>query len=119
MTLIYWLSFADRDMLMRYHWGMGVGHPYAWKEASTTDQMTGSLNSETNVEEFETESGNQQAADAAPPFDEDAVFHLSDHENEFLSNGGSDGDSEASSVDECEESDDEICLELDDMYGPS
>lgn len=22
-------SFADRDILMRYHWGMGVGHTYA------------------------------------------------------------------------------------------
>jgi hypothetical protein len=21
--------FVDRDILMRYHWGLGVGHPYA------------------------------------------------------------------------------------------
>ena len=24
-------SFIDRDMLMRYHWGLGVGHYYAWE----------------------------------------------------------------------------------------
>lgn len=24
-------SFVDRDMLIRYHWGLGVGHSYAWE----------------------------------------------------------------------------------------
>ena len=28
-------SFVDRDMLMRYHWGLGVGHMYAHSTAST------------------------------------------------------------------------------------
>ena len=28
-------SFVDRDMLMRYHWGLGVGHTYAHGTTST------------------------------------------------------------------------------------
>ena len=28
-------SFVNRDMLMRYHWGLGVGHTYAHSTAST------------------------------------------------------------------------------------
>jgi hypothetical protein len=23
------ISFVDRDMVMRYHWGLGVGHTYS------------------------------------------------------------------------------------------
>lgn len=26
------VRFVDRDMLMRYHWGMGIGHKYAWEK---------------------------------------------------------------------------------------
>lgn len=25
------LRFVDRDMLMRYHWGLGIGHRYSWE----------------------------------------------------------------------------------------
>ena len=32
--------FADRDMLMRFHWGLGVGHTYAY---STTGPMKEAL----------------------------------------------------------------------------
>lgn len=24
------IRFVDRDMLMRYHWGLGIGHKYSW-----------------------------------------------------------------------------------------
>jgi hypothetical protein len=27
--------FSDRDLLMRYHWGLGVGHIYAYQPAGT------------------------------------------------------------------------------------
>ncbi|RDB16269.1 hypothetical protein Hypma_003008 [Hypsizygus marmoreus] len=27
--------FVDRDMVMRYHWGLGIGHIYSWKTATT------------------------------------------------------------------------------------
>ena len=31
-------SFVDRDMLMRYHWGLGIGHQYAHTTASVNSQ---------------------------------------------------------------------------------
>ena len=32
------LRFVDRDMFMRYEWGLGVGHTYAYKDATTANQ---------------------------------------------------------------------------------
>lgn len=29
-NLAFYSSFVDRDMLMRYHFGLGIGHVYAW-----------------------------------------------------------------------------------------
>ena len=31
-------SFVDRDMLMRYHWGFGVGHAYADNNIDLPDE---------------------------------------------------------------------------------
>jgi hypothetical protein len=28
-------SFVDRDMVMRYHWGLAVGHTYAHEKENT------------------------------------------------------------------------------------
>jgi len=28
------LSFSDRDLMMRYHWGLGIGHCYACNSTS-------------------------------------------------------------------------------------
>jgi len=30
--------FVDRDMVMRYHWGLGVGHSYAHKQGPASRQ---------------------------------------------------------------------------------
>ena len=30
--------FVDRDMLMRYHWGLGIGHAYSHTAFSTNSQ---------------------------------------------------------------------------------
>jgi|SRR5882757_3617592 len=32
--------FADRDMLMRYHWGLGIGHVYAHEAKLPQDSAT-------------------------------------------------------------------------------
>ena len=34
-------SFADRDMLMRFHWGMAAGHTYAHPKAPSNDPASG------------------------------------------------------------------------------
>ena len=31
-------SFVDRDMLMRYHWGFGVGHAYAYNNVELPEE---------------------------------------------------------------------------------
>ena len=34
---LYPPRFSDWDLLMRYHWGLGVGHFHAHQSASTSD----------------------------------------------------------------------------------
>ena len=36
LTLGKMLSFSERDLMMRYHWGLGVGHLYAHGPSSTS-----------------------------------------------------------------------------------
>ena len=39
---LYWsnqFSFVDCDMVMHYHWGLGIGHTYAHATASTESQF--------------------------------------------------------------------------------
>lgn len=36
------LRFVDRDMLIRYHWGLGIGHKYSW-EGTQADTYCGPL----------------------------------------------------------------------------
>lgn len=36
-TLIHPIRFADRDMYMRFQWGLGVGHVYTYNSSSTGD----------------------------------------------------------------------------------
>ena len=31
-------SFVDRDILMRYHWGFGVGHAYAYNNIESPEE---------------------------------------------------------------------------------
>lgn len=31
------VRFVDRDMLMRYHWGLGIGHKYSWDSGSQAE----------------------------------------------------------------------------------
>ena len=38
------VRFVDRDMVMRYHWGLGVGHVYAYSRPSeSTNQADGDV----------------------------------------------------------------------------
>ena len=40
--------FADRDMIMRYHWGIGIGHTYSHGICLSTHPSTESIPSETH-----------------------------------------------------------------------
>lgn len=41
---VFWLTlvfrFVDRDMLLRYHWGLGVGHTYSHIPSSTDESRS-------------------------------------------------------------------------------
>ena len=96
--LIIVQRFVDRDMLMRYHWGLGVGHTYSHVRdrselngESITPQDDASDHMPSNVHAG-TEPGN--------PHDE---FSLVDRdrlgwESEDMSGDGSDDESEADST---------------------
>ena len=45
------LSFADRDMMMRYHWGLGVGHTYAHRKTTVPPNADGNNLDETHQDE--------------------------------------------------------------------
>jgi hypothetical protein len=107
-------SFVDRDMMMRYYYGLGVGHTYAHVQTSTStinDRVAGDLEP---IEEQEDEMEGElfQGSNGSLP---DAVWHDSDPE----------GDSDFSILDEGEAvddsegaSDDEEFYEMETMYNP-
>lgn len=109
--------FADRDMLMRYHWGLGIGHVYAQEaklqQNSTTPDMS---------DDEESADARHQAVQVTLGEDiQDPDFELGDSDNpepgmgiqdededEFSGQSGSDLESESG--------DDEECLELMETY---
>ena len=105
-TYLYIYRFVDRDMLMRYHFGLGVGHTYL-------PCPTCNLSKE-NAGEFE---GNDDATNvdsqAMQPIDGEVGDHgdiISDEDSEVLD------ESDDEAVDDIEEDDYEL-LAMDEMYG--
>lgn len=54
--------FADRDMLMRFYWGLGVGHVYSHQEGDTGEDM--------DIDEGESE-GEDETMDGDKVLEED------------------------------------------------
>jgi len=100
--------FVDRDMLMRYHWGLGVGHIYSHVQrangpsAPTDTQTTSTAADEDSVNE-------------EPP-DDDIASDAENPELGFDNRGDDWTDIEEGSENEPEE-EDEIIVAMDDMYG--
>ena len=115
-------SFVDRDMFMRYEWGMEIGHTYSWKDCMPYLQPK-SPNTETPESESETEAdegegqernksqGSEEQKQNLESEDEDAFF-LEDRENALWSD---EEDEDDDGVDE-DPTDDEAYLEEIDMY---
>jgi hypothetical protein len=126
--------FADRDMLMRYHWGLGIGHVYSheddrFQQSSTiidceadcegagiqdmvnedsadSQCQTRSLTPEKNACDSEFEDNDPELASGmGAPNDDD-----------FSDGGSSDSDSESLEQDGKEVEGDEEYLELVDSY---
>lgn len=93
---------------MRYHWGMGVGHIYSWKDSDSTEAGRSSIFG------FVGEPGDEEEVPTNTPIseeDEEGEFDLGDRENEYLS-----GD-DSETFNSGEESDDETFMAIHDMYG--
>ena len=117
---------------MRYHWEMGIGHTYTWRDASSPDQTTVNLNDAVADQHFYTNSSEPGGALALDlgrrhTVEDDPVPGLIDRENQVTNSDNSDDevvsfDSESESessalVEEREESDDETYIEMTRMYG--
>jgi len=111
--LTRFLSFVDHDMLMRFHWGLGVGHVYTHQQLCTNKAMVWSNSQsysswndpdgtepsdQTGMEEDAINSG--MGTDGSGSESDDSDYKLSE------------GDEESSSDD-----DDEHLLHTHDMYG--
>ena len=105
-------SFVDRDMLMRYEWGLGIGHTYSWKNTSRHHQAAKHPSTDFPEEPEEQEPDGDSNTPCAEA-EKEATFCLDDRENELLSDGGS---YEGDWTDE-ELSDEEAYLGMVDMYG--
>lgn len=119
--LKYSVSFVDRDMMMRYHWGLGVGHTYAYQQASPIAEVDDNMNEEEEEDEVGgSNSGHGTAqcnvnfafevSGSAPPSDssddgDDLDPKGWDTEEDDLEDGG------------MRHEDDDELLALDDMYG--
>ncbi|KAH7904506.1 hypothetical protein BJ138DRAFT_1019068 [Hygrophoropsis aurantiaca] len=121
--------FVDRDMTMRYHWGLGIGHLYATSDAvfqprntdenvlrdkdqrpadthSSESEFADRPSAEDLVPNSVANQGLEDAVDAATQVDQ---WHDEDPEPDI----GSDFDAQDSSED------DEYLAEMDDLYGDS
>ena len=99
-------SFVDRDILMRYHWGLTVGHQYGHGTAQAT--KLGSTRA-TAPDELDDDGGSCHTGDQAESCTSD---HGDAGEPELSSDLGSEAH---------KDSEDDMCKELamDDMYGDS
>jgi hypothetical protein len=71
--------FPDRDMLMRFHWGLAVGHAYT-HDSTLTEDVVGSEDFSDDVSEPDTEESGQHLQTDLAGFDL-SEFSLGDREN--------------------------------------
>jgi hypothetical protein len=133
-SLIQFLRFVDRDMLMRYHWGMGIGHVYSWHSVATSASPSTNLDpappqpntsGEHETSSTEDQSLNTEVSSSEPQFgihsgtvEDEAAFTLDDLENELLSDAcaSTPSGSECDDFSDREETDDEVYVEMMEMY---
>src|SRR5882757_5789806 len=114
--------FADRDMLMRYHWGLGIGHVYAHEAKLPQDSATPNGKADdTNVLDDEESADAQHQAVTLGEDIQDPDFEHGNGDSPELGMGIQDEDEDefigqSDSDLESESWDDEECLELMETY---
>lgn len=112
------LSFVDRDMLMRYHWGLAVGHVYTRGRHNSPNVPRDHIPNE-GIDNLGAEGGNQSEPaihvegatmdnDSEGSDEEDLEFGLESRDPEDLL--------DMSEEEEMESEDDERLLAMDEMY---
>jgi hypothetical protein len=101
-------------MVMRYHWGLAIGHIYSHGQAATiADTSTQDLHPTTTLEE-ETDQVPALVDHMNEPDAEDAEFSLESLEDDL-----GEADAESEEEHEGDSDDDEQLAIWHDMYGPS
>ena len=109
-----YFRFVDRDMMIRFHWGLGVGHLYCHgsrREDALAASNTIQPEDSAAYTSFPSETFSQQRREE-PDGDSDAEnpeFGFDSREDDLID----DSDSEANSFGE----EDEELVAFDDMYG--
>lgn len=90
--------FVDRDMVMRYLPGIGVGHTYSWEDSAATNEAASEIDAEVAQED---DSDND---------DEDHTFIQEDGEDVEEEDGDGEDECEESAEEDRDESDDDEFL---------
>lgn len=100
--------FADRDMIMRYHWGLAVGHVYAHEK--TTDAEPLGQASDSLPHGYEGEEETHSSAELRNNTGDDPDRDPDEDNPEF----GFENDEDGWLDDQADDSEDEGCIERDD-----
>ena len=122
-TRLTGLRFVDRDMVVRYHWGLGIGHVYSHGQGTanitTTSVQAPDVTTDNSVGINALEDGNDFDVDNPEDgndFDVDnPELGLEDREDDL---GEEDDREDEPQIDCDDDEDDEQLVAMDDMYGP-
>ena len=113
-------SFVDRDMVMRFHWGLGVGHAYTHQQLCTNAAVVWNSSESESNQSFQS----RNVPEGPEPSDQ---MGMGTEEDIVDSGTGTDGSGSESDDEEYEPSegddddessdDDEYLLDIDEMYG--
>lgn len=119
-TVCMIFRFVDRDMVMRYHWGLGVGHIYSRRNSSTppttaqSDGNTIATPQSQNPPQSEATAANPHCLEAIGEGDDDKA---SDRSVEEEHTEESDHMGDESDSDEDSSSGESDVVDKEDMYG--
>jgi len=108
------VSFVDRDMLMRFHWGLGVGHVYTHQQLCTDAAMVWNESECRPKQSSRPEPSNQMGMEE--DIGSGTGTDDSGSESDDSDYKPSEGD-EAESGDDEDDSDSEHLLDNEEMYG--
>jgi hypothetical protein len=110
--------FADRDMLMRYHWGVGIGHTHAHSNAPATHKHQVNLRTiDKAVEQIPTENETRYLGGNGMSDSDESELGMEDRDNLHLDDSSDSEEEDAAIYSDIDSHvDDEEFLELHDTY---